>query len=310
MNLIQKSLAHIRNGTVLERIQWEWNKFNKHRRTLLWNSMIDKQRCFETRIQHGVKMRLYPDSRLSELIYCNDFELAERYFLNAFLKKGDVFVDVGANIGLFTIIAAYRVGKFGKIYSFEPTLETYNRLNENIKLNNFNNVYSYQIALSDIESEKLFFQSMDGYDAWNSLAQPIAGQVFVKQTVQCKRLDDFAGTNNFKDNITMIKIDVEGWETNVIKGAVQILSRKNAPVLLIEFTDEAAKSAGSSCKKLYQLLKTFGYQMYSYDHNLNNLIPDPLRKNYPYVNLIATKNSNYVQNRLKTIPFWNFMRQN
>src|SRR5436189_6431842 len=95
---------------------------------------------FVIRLQPGLKMRLFGDSELCHLIYCRSFEVTERAFLNHFLRPGDVFVDVGANIGLFTLIAASCVGPKGKVVAFEPTTVTYTRLVENIRLNHLYNV--------------------------------------------------------------------------------------------------------------------------------------------------------------------------
>ena len=77
-------------------------------------------RTFVMRLQPGLKIRLYGDSELCRLIYLGNFEATERAFLNHFLRPGDVFVDVGANIGLFTLIAAARVGPAGRVVAFEP----------------------------------------------------------------------------------------------------------------------------------------------------------------------------------------------
>lgn len=304
MARIYRILNHLKNRTLFERIQWEWRQHIRCRRLEWWNSQAGKQASFETRIQRGVRMRFNFDSRLSQMIYCNGFELQERAFLNSFLRRGDVFVDIGANIGLFTLIAACRVGENGRVYSFEPTFETYQRLNENIKINNFNNVYSYQWGLAETESAGLLFKFQDGYDAWNSFAKPIAGKAFITETVQCKRLDDFVIENTLLGNVTMMKIDVEGWETRVIKGAREMLSRKDAPVLMVEFTEEAAKSAGSSCKDLYRLLEGFGYQMSTYNSKSQMLVPDPLRDGYPYINLIAAKDHDSIHRRLRSKTFW------
>ena len=205
-------------------------------------------------------MRLYPDDKLSELIYCDDFERQERDFLKAFLRPGDFFVDVGANIGLFTLIAAKYVGDRGRVYAFEPCLKTYRYLLANVRLNGFKNVSPYKAALSDETVERHMTVSLDGYDAWNSLAKPIDGTNFSTETVSCVTWDNFAGEHDLNGRVTMMKIDVEGWENRVLAGGYQNLSRADAPVLQVEFTQRAAESAGSSCTALYEALERFGYQ--------------------------------------------------
>ena len=87
-----------------------------------WAAVARQQGTFVTKLQPNLRIRLYGDSELCRLIYCRNFEVAEREFVNRFLRPGDVFVDVGANIGLFTLIAASRVGPTGRVIAFEPSL--------------------------------------------------------------------------------------------------------------------------------------------------------------------------------------------
>jgi hypothetical protein len=98
----------------------------------------------------------------------------------------------------------------------------------------------------------------------------------------------------------MMKIDVEGWESRVLAGGKEVFSRTDAPLLQVEFADESAKAAGSSCRDLYQRLENFGYRMFVYNLAKRNLIPEPVREKYPYNNLIATKDLEFVNARLGT----------
>jgi FkbM family methyltransferase len=287
----------------------EWHHYIRPKRLAWWESQIGKRQYVETRIQPGVRMRLYFDNRLSTAIYCGDFEWRERQFLNAFLRPGDVFVDIGAHIGLFTLIAARRVGNTGRVYAFEPCSETYQRLLANVELNRLTNVSCYQLALSDRATQLDMTTSLDGYDAWNSLTRPIMGNSFAVETVNAVRWDDFVQERNLIGHVTMMKIDVEGWESYVLSGGYQVLSRTDAPVLQVEFTEQASQVAGSSCAKLYHLLEELGYQMFVYNAMSKRLIRDPLRASYPYLNLIAAKKPAEVFARLERRSglhwFWN-----
>ncbi len=264
----------------------------------------------EARIEQGVRMHLHFDSELARLIYCDDFESRERLFVNAFLRPGDVFVDVGANIGLFSLLAAHRVGDSGVVYAFEPAGKTFHRLRENTNLNRFSNVQCFQLALSDEAGEFPFYTSEDGYDAWNSIARPIAGKSFTREFIQCVTWDRFAPLHRLVGKVAMMKIDVEGWESRVIEGARESLSKQDAPLLQVEFTEEASASAGSSCEQVYHLLEDLGYQMFVYDPEKRDLLPDPLRTSYPYQNLIAAKLLDEVRARLhEENPFKRFLRE-
>jgi FkbM family methyltransferase len=144
------------------------------------------------RLQPGLKIRLYGDSELCRLIYCRHFEATERAFLNHFLRPGDVFVDVGANIGLFTLIAACSVGPAGRVIAFEPTSVTYARLVDNVRLKGFSNVRCVNSALSDRSGYLDLTQSTDGFDAWNSFAEPTMGTTNSRERVEVIEWDHYA----------------------------------------------------------------------------------------------------------------------
>ena len=247
----------------------------------------------------ALSMMLYFDSRLSQEIYCGSFESGERQFISHYLRPGEIFVDVGANIGMFTLIASQKVGEKGRVYSFEPCSRTYSRLVKNVDLNELNNVECLQIALSDHSGESAMNVSLDGYDAWNSFAPLTAGNSFAREKVCAARWDDFAEEHRLAGRVALMKIDVEGWENHVLTGGREIFSRPDAPVLQIEFTDEAAQSAGTSCESLYRQLESLGYRMFVYEPKTRKLIPDPLRERYPYLNLFAVKQPDEVHARLK-----------
>ena len=310
MRKVMGLVEHIRKGTLLDRLRGEWREQARKRRHSWWESQRGNRETFETSIERGVRMRLHFDSELAQLIYCDGFETTERRFLHAFLKPGDVFVDVGANIGLFSLIAARRLAGSGKVYAFEPAQVTFRRLQENVELNDFSNVQCFQSALSDESGEFPFYTSEDGFDAWNSFSPPIAGESFSREFIQSVKWDQFARLHQLGGKVTMMKIDVEGWESRVLEGARESFSREDAPLLQVEFTEEASASAGFSCDRLYHLLEELGYRMFVYDPEKRDLAPDPLRPSYPYLNLIATKHPDKARERLRQgNPFKRFLKE-
>ncbi len=272
------------------RLKHELKRYAKMRRATWWQSKIGTGEYVETQIQADVRMRLFFDSELCQRIYCGGFEEAERAFLQVFLQPGDIFVDVGANVGLFTLIAAKLAGDRGHVYSFEPFTEAYQRLIGNLQLNHFTNVSCFELALSDDAARLILNVPCNGYDAWGSFASPISGGALSSREVGTVKWDTFAVEHDLMSRVTMMKIDVEGWETKVLAGGSETFKRSDAPVLQVEFMDEAARSAGSSCAELYHALQCFGYQMFTFDAKTRTLLPDCLRDNYSYINLIAVKN--------------------
>lgn len=272
--------------------------FSRELRKARWEEIAAEKGKLVYEIGRGIKMNIYGDSLVCRLIYLDQFEFDERDFVARFLRRGDVFVDVGANVGLFSLIAARSVGPSGRILAFEPTSKTCKRLIENIHLNNFWTVQVERCALSNRTETLEMSVAEDDLDGYNSFAKPHVGEHYAKESVPTVSWDEFASAWPLTERIALMKIDVEGWETNVLTGGKEWLSRRNAPVLQIEFTDRAAKAAGSSCRDNYRILEEMGYKLYRYNRGARTLIRDELRQEYPYLNLFAVKDLPAAQSRL------------
>jgi len=252
------------------------------------------------KIDTKLTIKLYKDSKLSKLIYQN-FEEDEKIFIKHFIRPQDIILDIGANIGLHTLYAANRLAGQGLVYAFEPTPQTYLRLEENIQHNNLQSVVKINpIGLSDQTGSLMLNITRDGYDAWNSFVQlkhvPIDDQV----KVNVMSADDFIAQEQIDLNkISLIKIDVEGWEINVLDGMESLLKNIDfRGCLLIEFTEENMFRAGYSCRDLYRYMEELGYRWYKFDASSNQIAPEELKAYYPYENLIATKFAEEINLRL------------
>jgi len=307
MQRLQHIVSHLRQGTLVWRLNYQWHKTLEHRHLARWEYIKKRNSTghVDVRIQPNLSLRLFFDSPLSKEIYTGHFEWRERLFLNAFLRPGDIFVDIGANIGLFTLIAAQRVGPTGRVYSFEPNPNTFQRLSDNIRLNNFTNISLHQSALSD-QTAVLDLIVTNQDDSLGTLAYPDKTEIHANQPnnhdmtkVDTCPWDDFAHQNDLIGKVTLMKIDVEGWEGHVLAGAIETLARSDAPILHIEFNDEAAQTTGQSCQRLYRTLQDFGYQLFRYDDQFHCLKPEVLQKYYTYANLIAAKQPEQIEARLK-----------
>jgi FkbM family methyltransferase len=264
-----------------------FNKVNLLRKIDLqkqWESQFLNQEYFHFDINNRVKIRLFRDSKLSELIYFG-FEKKEQLFIATVLKEGDYFIDIGANIGLFTLIAADVVGPNGRVIAFEPTPKTYNRLLTNIELNAFDNIDVYNIGLSSSAQKLQFNISNNGYDAWNSFAASNFSVLNEQIMVDVSTLD-FELTKYDKSKIRLVKIDVEGWEKFVLNGGVDFL-KKYSPQLLIEFTEQNTFAAGYMVQEVYDFMVDLGYKWYGLKET--ELVPTEKQLHYPYENLVAKK---------------------
>ncbi len=257
---------------------------------------VDK---FEKNID-GVRFCFYTDSLISYYLFLGQFENAEIAFMKKFLNEGDVFIDIGANIGLFTIMAGRKVGSSGKVYAFEPVSKTYERLNENISLNKFSNCLSFHLALSNQKASMTINTPQGWYDAHSTLTStPSRGEGDMKtEQIEASTIDILISQYREMGLAALIKIDVEGWERYVLEGGADFFRSKNAPTLMVEFADDNLQSLDGSCAQLYEQLVEYGYNIYKYDASANLLMPSPRKEVYGYENLIASKNISEVQRRI------------
>jgi FkbM family methyltransferase len=249
-----------------------------------WNNLFSGKEFFEFQLNNEVKINLYKDSVLSRLIY-DGFEKEETDYVVSVLKKGDVFIDIGTNIGLFSLVASKIVGDKGKVICFEPSPSTFSRLVENVQLNDFKNIDLRNIGLSDAREEMTFYISDNGYDAWNSFAPSQDNKLSSSIIVPVSTLDiELKDVDASK--IKLIKIDVEGWEKFVLYGGKDFFVNFS-PIVMVEFTEENTFNAGYSVHEIYDIMQNFGYVWYVI--NNGKLVLEPKKLYYPYNNLIAVK---------------------
>lgn len=280
-NIFYRAAGRI--AAVMRNIQNHYKQKDVHYENENWNKLFNGKDFFEHDLSTNIKINLYKDSVLSRLIY-NGFENEETNYLKSVLNQEDIFIDVGANVGLFSIIASNIVGPNGKVICFEPSPTTFLRLDENIKLNNFKNIDHRNIGLSDKKEELTFFISDSGYDAWNSFAQRAD---LLKDTIKVPVSTlDFELREIDKSRIKLVKIDVEGWEKFVLYGGKSFFINFS-PIVMIEFTEENTFNAGYPVYEIYDLMKEYGYEWFSFENGV--LVKESKKLHYPYNNLIAVK---------------------
>ena len=113
---------------------------------------ITKQ-AVDIQLTPGVKIRCYPNGyAASAVLYCGLYDYDEMNFLLRYLRPEDSFLDIGANVGVYSLLAASKI-KLGTVYSFEALPKNHQRLEENLKLNQFQHVRTYAIAISDSQGQ-------------------------------------------------------------------------------------------------------------------------------------------------------------
>lgn len=215
----------------------------------------------------GVKLRLNSQRGYDLGVLCGTWEVHnEHKVFCAHLKQGMTVMDIGAHIGVYSLLMAKAVGPTGCVYAFEPVPQFYERLLANIALNGATNVKPFQVAISDengeteffISSPTLFASSFD--EGSNSMFRytPTHSQSI---KVPTKTLDSFLESQGI-ERVDAIKIDVEGAELKVIMGAKNLLSRPDKPLLMLEINPSALKAAGTTPDELLNAVLSFGYNAF------------------------------------------------
>lgn len=251
----------------LRRSPWEMGRWRLILQALPLTRSLMTQKQFRTvRTRHGFRLRVNQGDWLGGHVFLTgDYEPPTAALILKLLKPGDMFVDVGANIGFFTVLGSRAVGPTGRVLAFEPLAAARAELERNIRLNQCRNVVVHDEAVSDRESTNDYYAGPEDHQGISSL-RSLSNASAVGQ-VQTIRLDDRIPTDHV---VTLVKIDVEGAEYRVLDGFTErlILDR---PDLIIEVTDAYLRELGNSSRTLRARLTSLGYQMYLIDED--RLIP-------------------------------------
>jgi len=174
------------------------------------------------------------------------------------VSEGMTVLDIGANIGYYTVLMARRVGAKGKVIAFEPNPVVFDELRTNVVLNKYENVILEKIALSDSNGYAKLYLPAKGREAHGSLK---SNETFVTKNemdVKTEKLDDVL-TRLCIDNVDFIKMDVEGAERLVFNGAKKLLSSRERPVIIFECAENLCRAFGHRIYDVLSYLNAFDY---------------------------------------------------
>jgi FkbM family methyltransferase len=199
--------------------------------------LLPAERYLIVPIQYGFSLKLdLTEPAQRKIYFFGDYdERHEITLLRRILLAGDIFWDIGANIGFYTLTASRLVGPGGRVVSFEPAAHAWKSLITNLSLNQIANVQPVQIALSDKSGQAVLHRKADFADGGASL-MPRADYHSDAEEVTTITLDQFLAQSGSPPPIFM-KIDVEGLEGNVLSGSQKILQGAQPPLILIEMND-------------------------------------------------------------------------
>ncbi len=213
-------------------------------------------------VEPGMTMLLDPYDELggSVLAY-GSYEKSTVQELLRHIPAGGTVIDVGAHIGWYSLKAANAVGPKGHVIAVEPNHETLNWLRNNIRASGAGSVIAVApVACADSETTLTFYAASHRNTGESSLSQTNASQdgpVSASYPVRARRLDDIVKDAGL-DRVDAIKIDVEGAEFMVLKGATETLDRYH-PVVVVELVDRQLKAMGSGVDEVVAFMRAHGY---------------------------------------------------
>lgn len=222
--------------------------------------------------------KMFVDSRDTGMapyfIMHGDFIPDEAGVLKKILKPGMVFIDVGANIGYFSLIAAKLVGDSGKVFAFEPDENNFFLLQKNINANRYKNIIAVKKAVSDKVGTAKFYLEKENLCA-HSLMPKINCDFIEIETIF---LDEY-----FKNKkINVVKIDVEGMEPAVLSGMEKLIKVNESMAMITEYYPKAILNAGYSPKDYLESLKKNGFQLVNFGNQSGKLVNILCLKNFDY----------------------------
>lgn len=281
---IKKYLNPYRIFKVLQSIIKEKNGWRK----LLGLVLVYSKACYLFKIKrNGYNLNFFPTALSVTFFQHQEAWRYEEIFLEKFLRPNDIIIDIGANIGNVGIRAASLFDTI-KVYMIEAHPVVFNFMVQNIKLNSLNNIVTFNVALGNRDSEFIKFSNHLSDDLNSIIAEKEEG-ILVKL---CK-LDSILN----EEQIDFIKIDVEGFELEVLKGSENLLKRTSC--IMYESWDVHYKKYDTDSTEVIKYLRGMGFEIYKWtEQNITRI-----DSNYSSINcenLLAIKNYIEFQERMST----------
>lgn len=212
--------------------------------------------------------KMFLNSLESFRLALNDYDVRERfeteYFKNR-IKHGMTVLDLGANIGFYTLLFANLVGKKGRVFAFEPEPNNFSALEKNVRLNEFTNTTLVKKAASDKTGKANLFlsESMGRHTIYNMK------NVHKIIKIESVALDDFF--KNYPKRIDFIKMDIEGAEYAALLGMSSILKKNKSVKIITEFMPDSLRTFGIEPEEYLRLLIKHGFNIYNINEKKKKL---------------------------------------
>jgi len=224
-------------------------------------------------LERTISLQLDPEC-FSQQLMLNSFKAGHLYEpetslpVDLLLQPGDTFIDIGGHVGFYSMLAAGLVGPAGRVYTFEPEQSNYAHLLAHIALNHFHHVFPFPWAVGDRTAVVDLFTNADndgGHALWDPGRHPFnqkSRQQISTHAAFLVSLDDIFGSAS-PGFVKLIKIDTEGNETSVLRGACNFLSRAQVPAIIAELNHFGLAQLNSSEQEMRTLMTDLGYTTYA-----------------------------------------------
>lgn len=196
------------------------------------------------------------------LFYSDVYEQGKSVFIKSHCKAGDTVIDIGAHMGIFSFIMARQVGEKGKVYSFEPAALTFNVLRKTIAFNKLTDIVeARQQAVSSFQGNLEFYiYNNSEISNGNSISSHNTTGTSQKTIVSCTTLDELFVKEKLKD-LTLVKIDAEGAELDILKGGKKLFTTFR-PFITLEVHPKSFDNPNAAMVELFDTIMLFGYRVF------------------------------------------------
>ena len=207
-------------------------------------------------------------------------DLGDLRFLWRTLRPGNVFLDIGAHHGVYSIVAAKKLGSNGTVVAFEPSSREYRRLRLHLQLNRSHLVHAEPLALGSATSTRTFFQITSGDTTRGGFRPPASSDRVSEISVETARLDDYVSQSSLK-RVDLVKLDVEGGEREVLGGASLVLT-KFRPIFICEVLDATTQAWGYNAHEIILMLQSLGFNWFEIRPD-GSIVPHQIKDHYPEI---------------------------
>lgn len=222
---------------------------------------------------NGLHMRIYPSNEVYRSLFVRGvYDPNLLVAVTSLLKEGDVLVDVGANMGMFSLLAAKHVGEQGRVLAVEPSSRDFERLVENVKLNNLEHIITTtRCSISDKAGKVQIAIAAEERSGLNTIGREFSSKGVEKisiEDVDSQTIDQLVLSENLH-RLDVLKLDVEGSEVLALKGAYLTI-KTFRPAIILGSNENTLEACGSNISELANIINDINYKAYRIVEDLNN----------------------------------------